>query len=350
MQAPTGSTSLMADTTSGIEPVFEFELIRRDRLGEHLMRHRLYEAWYKKHEKEMKNGTMKKPDWFVAASELTPENHIKVQAVIQKYVDASISKTVNAPNNHTVEDVKKLYTLAYKLGLKGIAYMREGSRAGVLERIKFSSASKNIGATEDEAKKPESLPTYTVKPRPMVVSGSTYRIDTPVGVAFITINTNGGGEPLEVFVTVGKAGSDVFAMAEGLGRTISLALRFSSHLPSKDRVKEVVEQLQGIGGARSLGFGKEKIRSLPDAIAKVMSMHFKVNGYAKLLNEHENETKNGRADLPEEKPKLVSQATQPSLLATAKPSLFDICPSCGEATFAHEEGCKKCYGCGYSEC
>ena len=350
MQAPTGSTSLMADTTSGIEPVFEFELIRRDRLGEHLMRHRLYEAWYKKHEKEMKNGTMKKPDWFVAASELTPEDHIKVQAVIQKYVDASISKTVNAPNNHTVEDVKKLYTLAYKLGLKGIAYMREGSRAGVLERIKFSSASKNIGATEDEAKKPESLPTYTVKPRPMVVSGSTYRIDTPVGVAFITINTNGGGEPLEVFVTVGKAGSDVFAMAEGLGRTISLALRFSSHLPSKDRVKEVVEQLQGIGGARSLGFGKEKIRSLPDAIAKVMSMHFKVNGYAKLLNEHENETKNGRADLPEEKPKLVSQATQPSLLATAKPSLFDICPSCGEATFAHEEGCKKCYGCGYSEC
>ena len=346
MQAPTGSTSLMADTTSGIEPVFEFELIRRDRLGEHLMRHRLYEAWYKKHEKEMKNGTIKKPDWFVSASELTPEDHVKVQAVIQKYVDASISKTVNAPKNHTVEDVKKLYTMAYKLGLKGIAYMREGSRTGVLERIESSSAK----ATEDKAKKPEALPTYTVKPRPMVVSGSTYRIDTPVGVAFITINTNGGGEPLEVFVNVGKAGTDIYAMATGLGRILSLALRFASSIPTEDRVKEIIDQLEGIGGSRSLGFGKEKIRSLPDAIAKVMSMHFKVNGYARLLDEHETKTTNEHTDPLEEKPKLVSQATQPSLLASAKPSLFDICPSCGEATFAHEEGCKKCYGCGYSEC
>lgn len=340
MQAPTGSTSLMANTTSGIEPVFEFELMRRDRLGEHLMRHHLYEAWYKKHAKEMKSGTLKKPAWFVSASELTPEDHIKVQAMIQKYVDASISKTVNAPKTHTVEDVKKLYTMAYKLGLKGITYMREGSRAGVLERIPQE---------KPEVKKAELPAPYTVKPRPMVVSGSTYRIDTPVGAAFITINTNGGGQPLEVFINVGKAGTDVYAMAEGLGRTISLALRFSSHLPTMERVKEVVEQLQGIGGARSMGFGKDKIRSLPDAIAKVMSMHFQLNGFAK----PENGLMNGNGHVPpapQEKPKLVSETTQPSLLQVAKPSHFDICPTCGEATFAHEEGCKKCYSCGYSEC
>src|SRR3989339_76586 len=133
-------------------------------------------------------------------------------------------KTLNAPNSHTVEDVKKLYNLAYKLGCKGIAYMRDGSRPGVLERKPEASTVKKI--EEKELK----CPTYTVKPRPMVVHGSTYRIQTPVGIAFITLNTNGGNppEPLEMFITVGKAGTDIYAMAEGLGRMISVALRFSS--------------------------------------------------------------------------------------------------------------------------
>ncbi|NMB83995.1 adenosylcobalamin-dependent ribonucleoside-diphosphate reductase [Candidatus Roizmanbacteria bacterium] len=324
MQAPTGSTSLMANTTSGIEPVFEFEFVRRDRLGEHVIRHHLYDIWYKKHEKEIKEKSLAKPEWFVSANELTPEEHIKVQAVIQRYVDASISKTVNAPKTHTVEDVKKLYTLAYKMGLKGIAYMREGSREGVLERV-----------PEKKEKKEEAAPVYTVKPRPMVVQGATYRINTPVGLAFITINTNGNNEPLELFINVGKAGSDVSAMAEGLGRMISLALRFSSHISPKERVKEIYKQLQGIGGARALGFGKERIRSLPDALAKVLAMHFDLNGH-----NHE-----------QEKPQVVAEAAQPSLLAPkADEKIFDLCPSCGEVTLAHEEGCKKCYSCGYSEC
>ncbi len=325
MQAPTGSTSLMANTTSGIEPVFEFEFIRRDRLGEHIIRHHLYEQWYKKHEKEIKEGKIKKPAWFVSVNELTPEDHVRVQAAIQKYVDASISKTVNAPKNHTVEDVKKLYTLAYELGCKGITYMREGSRPGVLERKEEKKL--------DESKK---TPNYTIKPRPLVVNGSTYRIDTPVGVAFITINTNGGNppEPLEVFINVGKAGTDVYAMAEGLGRMISLALRFSSHLSVEERIKEIVNQLQGIGGARTLGFGKEKIRSLPDAVSKVIAMHYGLNG-----TNNQKETK------------IVQQTTQTSLINNIESgSVFDICPSCGEASLVHEEGCKKCYSCGYSEC
>lgn len=328
MQAPTGSTSLMANTTSGIEPVFEFEFIRKDRLGEHVIRHHLYDQWYKKHEKEIKSGEIKKPEWFVSANDLSPEDHVKVQAAIQKYVDASISKTVNAPKNHTIDDVQRLYTLAYKLGLKGIAYMREGSREGVLER---------------KEKKPEEqiIPAkYTVKPRPMVVHGSTYRVNTPVGVAFITVNTNGGSppEPLEVFITVGKAGTDVYAMAEGLGRMVSLALRFSSHLPVLERVQEIVAQLQGIGGARSSGFGKDKIRSLPDAVAKILATHYNLSEDKKLNGEHKEE------------PKLVSATTQPALIQPQTHTSFDICPSCGEATLVHEEGCKKCYGCGYSEC
>jgi ribonucleoside-diphosphate reductase alpha chain len=330
MQAPTGSTSLMANTTSGIEPVFEFEFIRKDRLGTHIIRHHLYEKWYQKHEKEIKEGKIKKPAWFVSANELTPEDHVYVQATIQKYVDASISKTVNAPKNHTVEDVKKLYTLAYKLGCKGITYFREGSRQGVLER------------KTEEKKEEKKSQDYIIKPRPMVVHGSTYRINTPVGVAFITINTNGGNppEPLEVFINVGKAGTDVYAMAEGLGRMISTALRFSSHLPVEVRVREIINQLKDIGGARSYGFGKDKIRSLPDAVAKVLATHYQIN-----LNGNEQLKK-------DEKPKLVENIIQPSLttFSVNEEKIFDICPACGEASFVHEEGCKKCYSCGYSEC
>jgi len=348
MQAPTGSTSLMANATSGIEPVYEFEFTRRDRLGTHSIRHHLYDQWYKKHEKEIKEGKVKKPEWFVSSNELSPEDHVKVQAVIQKYVDASISKTVNAPKTHTVEDVKRLYSLAYKLGLKGIAYMRDGSRPGVLERI--------------EEKKPAEVkpPTYTVQPRPMVVHGSTYRINTPVGTAFITINTNGNMEPLEVFINVGKAGTDVYAMATGLGRIISLAMRFASPLSPKERVSEIVDQMQGIGGARSMGFGKEKVRSLPDAIAKVLSMHFGLNGQAQktVVTNSNGSNGNGHAiptlsDMKKsvtENPTLVSSVSQPSLMQQPETSHFDICPSCGEANLAIEEGCKKCYGCGYAEC
>ncbi len=343
MQAPTGSTSLMAGTTSGIEPVYEFEFNRHDRLGDHVIRHDLYDAWYKKHEKDVKAGKLKKPEWFVSANELTPENHVEVQGAIQKYVDASISKTVNAPNSHTVEDVKKLYNLAYKLGCKGIAYMRDGSRPGVLERKPEASAAK-VEAAELKC------PTYTIKPRPMVVHGSTYRIQTPVGIAFITLNTNGGNppEPLEMFITVGKAGTDIYAMAEGLGRMISVALRFSSHLSVEQRVQEIINQLSGIGGARSMGFGKDRIRSLPDAVAKVLSMHYGFNGEAKKSN---GVTNSAKAD---DTPKLVTATTQPALIqpmtAVPKSTSFDICSSCGEATLVHEEGCKKCYGCGYSEC
>jgi ribonucleoside-diphosphate reductase alpha chain len=334
MQAPTGSTSLMSNTTSGIEPVYEFEFTRRDRLGVHTMRHFLYDEWYKTHEEDMKSGKIKKPEWFVSANDLSPEDHVKVQAVIQKYVDASISKTVNAPKTHTVEDVKRLYSLAYKLGLKGIAYMRDGSRPGVLERKE----------EKKEAEK-EAVVQVPVQPRPMVVHGSTYKLNTPVGTAFITVNTTETGDPLEVFINVGKAGTDVYAMATGLGRIISIALRFNSQLSPQERVKEIIDQLQGIGGARTLGFGKERIRSLPDAIAKVLSMHFKFNGHAE---KHVQ-------DALKEEPKLVSQETQPTLIQVqdAQPvssALFDLCPSCGEATLAHEEGCAKCYGCGYAAC
>lgn len=349
MQAPTGSTSLMANTTSGIEPVYEFEFIRRDRLGEHAIRHHLYEEWYANHKEEMDSGKIKRPDYFCSANDLTPEDHVLVQGVIQKYVDASISKTVNAPTTHTVEDVKRLYTLAYDNGLKGIAYMRDGSRAGVLSR-------KEEPKKEEAQAKPQPL----VVPRPMVVHGSTYRIQTPVGTAYITINTNEQDEPLEVFINLGKAGTDVYAMAEGLGRVISLFLRVNSNLSPRERIKKIIEDLQGIGGGNALGFGKDRVKSLPDAIAKVLTMHFSRKEKEAKLNAANGVATNGNghAEAPT-KPELSSTVEQPALMQEAvsqekitmsAKAIFDICPDCGQALLAHEEGCKKCYGCGYSAC
>lgn len=296
-QAPTGKTSLLAGVSSGIEPVFAFSYKQKDRLGEHLIYHSLYKEW------ETKNKGKEKPDYFVSATELTPEEHVKVQALIQKYTDASISKTVNAPNSHTVEEVKKLYQMAYDLGCKGITYMREGSREAALEKL------------------------IEKKERPEKAIGATYKMETPVGTAYVTVNENGRREPLEIFVTIGKAGSDISAVAEAIGRLVSLVLRVASPLPVIERARQIVDQLGGIGGAKSLGFGEKKIRSLPDAIAKAVATHFGIktkNGNAGIVIQ-DNGKKNNSEDI-------------------------DLCPKCGQAALAYEEGCRKCYLCGYSEC
>lgn len=353
-QAPTGSTSLLSGVSSGIEPVYEFEFIRRDRLGEHILRHPLFDAWFDEFKKTNGREPSKeeRPEYFVSANDLTPEDHVYVQAAIQKYVDASISKTVNAPKNHTVEDVKRLYMLAYDQGCKGITYMRAESRPGVLTRI-----------DEDKKKETEEVKVGgqyipEVKPRPMVVQGSTYQVETPVGQAYVTINTNGGKQPLEVFVNVGKAGSDVTAMAEAMGRLMSLTLRLASPVTPTERMHKIAAELIGIGGARSLGFGENRVRSLPDAVAKVIDRHFGFFGKPKLGHVLNGETKtNGNGVTKTVQEPMVEPAEQP-LVPPGQQMIFtekrmvtvDLCPSCGEGTLVFEESCKKCYSCGYSEC
>lgn len=366
-QAPTGSTSLLSGVSSGIEPVYEFEFLRRDRLGEHILRHPLYDAWFEGYKKEHGREPSRedRPVYFVSANDLSPEDHVYVQATIQKYVDASISKTVNAPRTHSVEDVKRLYTLAYDLGCKGITYMREGSRQGVLERIEpVVKSSEEVKEQSTSGAVPE------VKPRPMVLAGSTYRVETPVGQAYVTINTNGGNQPVEMFMNVGKAGSDVTAMAEAMGRLISLIFRMASPIPAMERAHRVAAELIGIGGARSLGFGENRVRSLPDAVAKVIDRHFgfftkhrldeaaaaspSTNG----VNGHTNGV-NGKGkegvDFPplsnQDMPGSVGPLLQATMSATQNRMVtVDLCPSCGEGSLVFEESCKKCYSCGYSEC
>ncbi|MEX2013231.1 MAG: ribonucleoside-diphosphate reductase, adenosylcobalamin-dependent, partial [Candidatus Levyibacteriota bacterium] len=344
--APTGTTSLLAGVSSGIEPVYEFTFIRRDRTGEHMMYHPLYEQW------KNENPDGDKPEYYVSANDLTPLEHATVQAVAQEYIDSSISKTVNAPNAHTIDDVKTLYMSAYDLGLKGVTYMRDGSREGVLSRVN----------DKKDEKKEVVTPKKVAQTRPMLLEGYTYQFETPVGRTYVTINHNENKEPFEVFITIGKSGSDVAAMADALGRMISLNLRLESDVTPREKVRKVVAQLSGIGGARSVGFGKDKVRSLPDALAKVLANHhgFAVNGHV--------EDKPGfalkvppNADVKvEEEPVLVeSVVTSPlpmieqehaSSAESSSTGLFDICPECGSGSFAYEEGCRKCYGCGYAEC
>lgn len=335
-EAPTGKVALLAGVSSGIEPVFSFSYIQKDRLGERTMYHPLYQEWINKH------GTGDIPNYFVVADDLTPDEHVQIQALIQKYTDSSISKTVNAPKTHSVEDVKKLYELAYETGCKGISYMREGSREGTLIRAKDEKP-------KEEEKAFEQRPIWT---RPMKVQGSTYRIKTPVGTAFITINHDETGAPVEVFIHTGKAGSDLMAFAEGLGRIMSKALTFGDHLSTRERAILMIEQLNGIGGGKAIGFGSNRIVSLPDAVAKALAMDMGLVAHdeGSITLTHGYSNGNGVAT-----DTVISTGPSQLPLMEASPVTTtqhqaDICPDCGNATLVNEMGCQTCYGCGYSAC
>ena len=246
--------------------------------------------------------------------------------------------------------------------------MRDGSREGVLSRIE-----------EKKEQEPKAAMELPKAPRPVMMEGVTYQADTPVGKTYITINHDFLKEPFEVFITIGKSGSDVAAMADALGRMISLNLRLNGSLPPRERIRQVVAQLTGIGGARSVGFGENRVRSLPDAVAKVLARHygFRVNGIvedAKTLpltngisangstNGYANGSANGHSngkvlnpqDPPKEKIVVLEQLPIKEAAVIEEKAtdthLFDICPMCGAATLAYEEGCRKCYACGHSEC
>lgn len=340
--APTGTTSLLAGVSSGVEPVYEFEYSHNGRLGKQMVYHSLYGQWKEAHPEE------NRPDYFVGANDLTPEDHVKIQAIAQEYIDSSISKTVNAPNSHTVDDVKRLYMLAYDMGLKGITYFRDGSRMGVLQREEKKPV--------EVAVAPPVVPVTPRMTRPMMLTGVTYKADSPSGKVYVTLNEDEKGNAFEVFINHGKSGSDLMALADALGRMISFVLRIYSPVPSRERVREIVSELTGIGGSKSVGFGLNRVRSLPDAIAKVLANHsgFKVNGK---VEDKQPVNAAIHVDKPViEVPAEEVSANQLSLPAvemnasSSSTSLFDICPECGSSSFAYEEGCKKCYSCGYSEC
>lgn len=315
-QAPTGTTGTMVNTSTGIEPFYFWSFHRKGRMGIHEERVGVYEEWLTLHPGESL------PPYFVTAMDLLPEEHVRVQAAIQRWVDSSISKTCNTPNSYTVEQTRKLYELMYDLGCKGGTIYRDGSRDVQVLNLKEEDKPQ----VSEKPKAPE----VKWRARPATLHGNTYRKNTPIGTAYITVNANGGGnqQPFEVFINVGKAGSDVAADAEGLGRLISLILRMPSPLTPEERIQDIVAQLRGIGSGRAQGFGKNRVMSLPDAVGQVLAEH---GGFSS--------TDTSLPGLPED------EITQLNL-----PLKGDYCPSCGSATLLHIEGCKKCYECGYSEC
>jgi ribonucleoside-diphosphate reductase alpha chain len=281
-------------------------------------------------------------DTFVVSGDVTAEEHVRMQAALQAFVDNSLSKTINFPEGATVEDVATAYLLAWELGCKGITVYVTGSREKVVLETKATAEKKEAPQTPPQpapANTPELAPTFfhdPKKPRPRALTGKTYSIETPVGKAFVTINENGGEQPFEAFINTAKAGSETAAVSEAIGRLISYILRMTSPIKPTDRLREVVRQLMGIGGGRSLGLGPNRVRSLPDGIGQVFDMYLR--------------EKAGALPVLEEKTNGGSHQTIEQEALKQKMRIGDLCPECGEAAVVNEEGCRKCYACGYSEC
>ncbi|WP_245983250.1 adenosylcobalamin-dependent ribonucleoside-diphosphate reductase [Ammoniphilus oxalaticus] len=323
-QAPTGSTGTMVGTSTGIEPYFAFEYFRQSRLGMDKQYVPIAQEWLNE------NPGRDLPAYFVTAQDLSAEDHVRVQAAIQKWVDSSISKTANAPNDFTVEETKDLYELAFELGCKGVTIYRDGSRDTQVLTTEKKDEPEEKQAVAVEAAAPVKEKKY--QRRPQILQGATYKMNTPLGKAYITIN-NVNGAPFEVIVNIGKAGSDVFAMSEALGRVATLFLRFGE-LPDGNKERLLIKHLKGIGGTGAVGFGPNRVESVADAVAKALEIHL------------DGQDPNG----------LVAATTLPDMNATElEDEDFDfegkdICPSCGAAALINTEGCKSCANCGYSRC
>ncbi|HMR67108.1 MAG TPA: adenosylcobalamin-dependent ribonucleoside-diphosphate reductase, partial [Anaerolineae bacterium] len=320
-QAPTGTTGTMVNTSTGIEPFYFWSFHRKGRMGTHEERVNVYEEWLQAHPKEPL------PDYFVTAMDLAPEDHVRVQAAIQRWVDSSISKTCNTPHHYTVAQTRELYELMYELGCKGGTIYRDGSRDVQVLNLKDEDKNK---APEPAETKPK-IEEIKWRARPAVLHGRTYKKNTPIGTAYITVNANGEGDeqPFEVFINVGKAGSDVAADAEGVGRLVSLILRMPSPLSPQERVADIVAQLRAIGSGRQQGFGKNRVMSMPDAVAQALAEHVGIDAGGDLPG------------LPDEGDAVQASRAMPK---------GDLCPGCGSASLIFIEGCKKCHECGYSEC
>jgi len=350
--APTGTIAMLADTSSGCEPLFALTYSKNTIEGKRIFQTSPYfVAALKKRgiyseelleEIQAAGGSiqniasipedMKKT--FVVAGDISPEWHLKIQAAFQKYVDNAISKTINFPNTANIEDVRNAYLMAHEIGCRGITIYRDGSREKqVLEVKKESSYYDKLSATAAPEKTEVVISkAISLKPRPSVLNGRTHRIATPLGKAFISINEDVDGNIFEVFINVGRAGSDITADAEAIGRLITLTFRVPSEYSSDQIAQKVISQLRGIGGSSSTGFGVDRVRSLADAVAKVIEQH----QATKITMQPETETE---------------QNESVPLFTTEKPSsLTDMCPDCGSASLRYIEGCQKCELCGFSKC
>ncbi|MFH1226608.1 MAG: vitamin B12-dependent ribonucleotide reductase [Planctomycetota bacterium] len=351
--APTGTISIIAGASSGIEPLYAVCYTRNVMDGTKMLEaHPMFEASAKKQgfysETLMKKIASSNSvqnieeiprdlrDIFITAHDVTPEWHIRMQAAFQKYTDNAVSKTVNFRHEATKEQVSEVYFLAYKLGCKGVTVYRDGSRGQQV--LSTSPENPETEETASEIKGPFSAPP---RPRAEIIFGSTRKVKTGCGNLYVTINYDENGRPFELFSAMGKAGGCAASQTEGLSRLVSFSLRSGAD------IKEVVKQLKGIS-CHSTSWGKGgKILSCADAISKA-------------LEESANNGCNG--------PIVVTAApvkpeSRPTGTASVKPQTngtgrrlnkFEClkkgaCPDCG-GILSYEEGCMVCHDCGYSEC
>ena len=338
-QAPTGTTGTMVNTSTGVEPFFSWVYYRKSRLGLHEEQVPIVQEWYEAHPE-----ADELPDYFVTAMDLAPQEHVKVQGAFQRWIDSAISKTCNVPNDYSVEQVSELFQYMYQLGCKGGTIYRDGSRDEQVLMLKGDERAESEmedlhSATAAENAEPATTP-HRVYPRPERLQGTSVKTQTPFGKAYITINRDDQDNPFEVFIAIGKAGSDIQADAESLGRMISLQLRTTAPHNRREMLKLIIEQLQDIGGARPIGFGPKRVLSLPDAVARVLQVEFFPEEAPLQL------------DLPMQGGSAPPQLAEDEGGTTINSSISgaDMCPSCGTITLIRAENCRKCLTCGYSEC
>ena len=380
--APTGTISIFAGCSGGIEPLFAVAFMRNQAgvlmpdVNEDFVRIAREGGWYSEelmervaesghiHHEEVPEDVQRV---FVTAHDITPEWHVRMQAAFQKYTDAAISKTTNFPHEATPEDVREIYELAFSLGCKGVTVYRDGSRpmqvlsTGKTEKKPETTGEKTQTTGEIEQELADAreechrlrgkLEEYAQRDRdrdrlagagrhkrkrPALLKGRTVKMDCPLGDLYVTINEDETGRPFEVFCTLGKAGGAAMADAEAIGRLISLALR--SGIP----ITAVRDQLRGISCDRAVGFGLRKVLSAPDAIGQAIEYYL--------------QEKDGiQAELVLTAPVtsaagLATPAVESSGGSSSRSGYLGSCPDCGTGQLSFEEGCVKCHVCGFSEC
>ena len=401
--APTGTISIIAGCSSGIEPLFAVAFMRNQAgvlmpdVNEDFVAIAQREGWYSEAlmTKIAETGTIHFPEvpekWqrvFATANEIKPEWHIRMQAAFQAHNDSAISKTCNFANDATEEYVEEIYRLAFSLNCKGVTVYRDGSRD--MQVLSTGSTARKVAEQATSSGKAEARSDLVMQPagaparadaadlygeiaevraenerlrklvhdleaenlqrrqkrsRPDMLRGTTRRIETPLGTLYVTITEDDRAQPFEVFMSLGKAGGAIMADVEAMGRLISLALR--SGIP----LKEIHRQIRGISSDRAIGLGPNKVLSVPDAVGIAIErwMQEKQGIQQELLSGHTPAMGTPIPTVAQVQQIVTQGGEQFQLVKEQQPVLTGACPDCGsQLEFA--EGCNKCHVCGFSEC
>lgn len=350
--APTGTISMIADASSGVEPLFAVSFIKNVMDKDELV---ITTPVFLKIAKEQgfySEALMKKiatqgdltgideipeevKEVFVVAHQVTPEWHIKMQAAFQKYTDNAVSKTVNFSNSASEDDVRRVYSLAYQLGCKGVTIYRDGSREEqVLNIGKVNKKDQTINGTLKEL---ECKPSMRKRPKMMI--GRTIQMMTGCGKLYVTINEDEKGQPFELFSTMGKAGGCAASQAEAISRMVSVQLR------SGVEPKLIVKHLKNITCHRPYGFGNDRVASCSDAIGKALEQYMDLT----LGIETAKTSMSNVASLPLDLLNKGEEQENELNHSNRESHVGGVCPECG-GPIEYEGGCLVCRSCAYSEC